>query len=370
MRFTSRTSILILLSLATFACGEDSRLGQVQQLEDHQMSRQSLNDGKQDEAQQELYTYADIQLIWDQKCVSCHSYDAGYPAADLSLEIGDSEEALVDVYSLQAYDLPLVAPGDLETSYLWQKLNDQQYDVYGSGDAMPPSYISDDFQLTSKEFALIEAWILQGAGQSFVLNIEPSDEPIEPTDEPVEPTDEPVEPTDEPVEPTDEPVEPTDEPVEPSDEPVEPSDEPVEPSDEPVEPSDEPVEPSDEPVEPSDEPVEPSVNYEQVQAIYNGACTSCHGEPGLFGASGGLSLADGYSYEATVNVSSSQQRNGMYLITPGAPEESYLWHKLNDTHNEVGGSGRGMSPGFFGYNSLPQAELDLIETWILSGAQP
>ena len=357
MKYCIKLFLIVSLSIVSYACEDKSELGEVQQIEGSARINQDLNDAKGDEITQEQFTYADIQAIWDQKCVTCHSTDYGYPAGDLSLEAGDSLDALVNIYSLQAYDLPLVAPNDLEASYLWQKINNQQYDVGGEGDMMPPSYVPDEFQLTSQEFAMVEAWIVQGAGESFTL------------ERVVDPSDEPTEPSDEPTEPSDEPTEPSDEPTEPSDEPTEPSDEPTEPSDEPTEPSDEPTEPSDEPTEPSDEPTEPTVSYEEVQAVYNGSCTSCHGEPGFFGVSGNLSLASGYSYDATVNVSSRQQRNGMYLITPGAPEESYLWHKINNTHNEVGGSGRGMSPGFFGFNSLPQNELDLIETWILEGAQ-
>ena len=108
--------------------------------------------------------------------------------------------------------------------------------------------------------------------------------------------------------------------------------------------------------------------FDQVQAIFDSDCAGCHGAPSLFGPSGGLSLAQGYTYEATVNVPSSQL-DSLFLIEPYSLENSYLWHKINNTHRDIGGTGGPMVPGFFGrWNSLPQEDLDLIGTWILEGA--
>ena len=51
-------------------------------------------------------------------------------------------------------------------------------------------------------------------------------------------------------------------------------------------------------------------------------------------------------------------------------EESYLWHKMNDTHLNVGGSGQGMPYGFFGYERVLEEEMIILEAWILEGALP
>ena len=110
-------------------------------------------------------------------------------------------------------------------------------------------------------------------------------------------------------------------------------------------------------------PPEPTVSFSEVQSIFNASCTGCHGRPGFFGPSGGLSLADGYSYDAIVNVP-SRQLSSMYQIAPGAPEDSYLWLKIVNQFRERGGRGGAMPP----WNELSQAELITIRTWILEGA--
>ena len=110
-------------------------------------------------------------------------------------------------------------------------------------------------------------------------------------------------------------------------------------------------------------PTEPTVSFSEVQSIFNASCTGCHGRPGFFGPSGGLSLADGYSYDAIVNVP-SRQLSSMYQIAPGAPEDSYLWLKIVNQFRERGGRGGAMPP----WNELSQAELITIRTWILEGA--
>ena len=60
----------------------------------------------------------------------------------------------------------------------------------------------------------------------------------------------------------------------------------------------------------------------------------------------------------------------MLLIEPGSPGGSYLWHKINNTHIDQGGSGAGMPMGFFGgYERLSESDITIIETWINEGAQ-
>ena len=105
----------------------------------------------------------------------------------------------------------------------------------------------------------------------------------------------------------------------------------------------------------------PSSVYDTtVQVVYNDNCTVCHA-----GASppGGLNLTTGVSHSETVGVASSQLP-GMNRISPFNPGDSYLWHKINDTHAGVGGFGSEMPPG----GSLSAPELQVIEDWINAGA--
>jgi hypothetical protein len=97
-----------------------------------------------------------------------------------------------------------------------------------------------------------------------------------------------------------------------------------------------------------------------VQVVYNDNCTGCH-----FGTTpaGGLNLTAGVSHSQTVGVASGQLPT-MDRVEPSDPSNSYLWHKINDTHAGVGGFGTEMPPG----GSLSVAELQVIEDWINAGA--
>ena len=57
----------------------------------------------------------------------------------------------------------------------------------------------------------------------------------------------------------------------------------------------------------------------------------------------------------------------MDRIEPGDPANSYLWHKFNNSHLSVGGTGSRMPKGG---QPLGAADLALIEQWILDGANP
>ncbi len=54
----------------------------------------------------------------------------------------------------------------------------------------------------------------------------------------------------------------------------------------------------------------------------------------------------------------------MARVEPGSPEDSYLWHKINGTHESVGGTG-GQMP--LNETPLDTATLTVIETWIREG---
>ncbi len=62
----------------------------------------------------------------------------------------------------------------------------------------------------------------------------------------------------------------------------------------------------------------------------------------------------------------SEQLPAMMLTQPGSSDKSYLWHKLNDTQQDVGGKGKRMPPG----GLLDPADLELIRQWLDSGAAP
>ena len=99
-----------------------------------------------------------------------------------------------------------------------------------------------------------------------------------------------------------------------------------------------------------------------IQPIFDANCTSgCHEVGGS--AEGDLILDADLSYLTTVGVESGQAP--MNIIEPGDSDASYLWHKLNDTHAAVGGSGTRMPRG---NPPLSADDLDIIQTWIDEGA--
>jgi len=95
---------------------------------------------------------------------------------------------------------------------------------------------------------------------------------------------------------------------------------------------------------------------QEVQDVVDTHCTNCHGVSAL----GGLDLR----VLAAVDGQLSGQVPGMLLLAPGDRTASYLWHKLEDTHGALGGSGQAMPPG----GPLDAASLDTIGQWIDDGA--
>ncbi|MCX4244367.1 hypothetical protein [Paraliomyxa miuraensis] len=103
-----------------------------------------------------------------------------------------------------------------------------------------------------------------------------------------------------------------------------------------------------------------AVGYaDDVEPILEASC-SCH----IDGVEAGLSLLDGHAN--LVDVPSTQVP-ALDRIEPGSPEDSYLWHKLHDTHASVGGTGNPMPAPVGG---LAAGSLAIIEAWILDGAVP
>ena len=107
---------------------------------------------------------------------------------------------------------------------------------------------------------------------------------------------------------------------------------------------------------------------DDVQPIFTASCASslCHDgdvdDPDLGEE---LNLTAGASYAAIVGVSAAQAPD-LNLVEPGDVEGSYLWHKLADTHEAVGGEGECMP--YLLCASMTEKELTTIESWIADGA--
>ena len=106
------------------------------------------------------------------------------------------------------------------------------------------------------------------------------------------------------------------------------------------------------------------VDYEtDIQPIWNN-CT-CHqiGPSGMMEAEV-LTLNQGMSYGQLVGTPSEQAP--LSRIAAGDLEGSYLWHKLQGTHLDVGGMGDPMPQ----VGMLSAEDEAAIEAWIVGGAQP
>jgi hypothetical protein len=98
---------------------------------------------------------------------------------------------------------------------------------------------------------------------------------------------------------------------------------------------------------------------QRVQPLFEENCSpGCH-EPEGF--NGELFLGDEWGPETIIGVESSQAP--MSLVEPGQLDERYLWHQLNNTHRDVGGSGQPMP---YANWPLPVDDLSIIEVYILA----
>jgi len=110
-----------------------------------------------------------------------------------------------------------------------------------------------------------------------------------------------------------------------------------------------------------------AVDYEtDIQPIWNASCTTgCHVAGGT--AASWFVITPGDSHAALVGKN-ALELNTMQLVAAGDSENSYLWHKINNTHIEAGGSGTPMPPPPAA--ALSADDLAKIETWIDAGANP
>ncbi|MBK1794173.1 MULTISPECIES: c-type cytochrome [unclassified Devosia] len=95
---------------------------------------------------------------------------------------------------------------------------------------------------------------------------------------------------------------------------------------------------------------------ETAEPVLARKCAACHNDasPGS-----GVSFQKGSGYDFLVNVA-SEQLPTMNRVTPGDTSQSYLAHKISDTHESVGGSGGKMPPS----GRLREAEVEAIIAWI------
>lgn len=107
--------------------------------------------------------------------------------------------------------------------------------------------------------------------------------------------------------------------------------------------------------------VSPSVSFSSdIVPVLRGNCATCH----LTGQEAGqMKLHPGGAYASLVKVASVE--SPLQRVAPGAPDKSYLMHKLDGTHLDAGGSGERMP---FGQPPLDDATRELLRRWIAAGA--
>lgn len=103
---------------------------------------------------------------------------------------------------------------------------------------------------------------------------------------------------------------------------------------------------------------------EQIQPLLTDRCAfgGCHASTS---PAANQSLAEGLAYMNTVNVP-SEELPSMDRVEPGDPDQSYLVHKVQGTHLDVGGSGLRMPRGL---EPLSDDQITRIRTWIQQGAR-
>lgn len=108
----------------------------------------------------------------------------------------------------------------------------------------------------------------------------------------------------------------------------------------------------------------PAATLTQIQTqVFTPSCSGCHNgsQPAGGALPGSQNLTAGNSYSNLVNVASLEQP-GLMRVKPGDPANSYIIRKLEGT---AGISGERMPQGG---PYLDQATIDMIKSWIASGA--
>ena len=98
-----------------------------------------------------------------------------------------------------------------------------------------------------------------------------------------------------------------------------------------------------------------------IQPIFDASCITCHQPGGEAEAHGiNLDLTRDAAYDSLIGPTSQEDAN-FPLVQPGAPDLSWLYIKMS---RDVPPHGLTMPP----FHKLPDAQLQLVATWILSGA--
>ena len=107
----------------------------------------------------------------------------------------------------------------------------------------------------------------------------------------------------------------------------------------------------------SETPVEGS-GYEAVQTIFSNSCAGCHAQGST------PPVLDGDLCADLVGADSSVE--GVPQIEAGNADNSYIMHKINNTHTDIGGGGSQMP---IGGGPLGSDEIAIITDWINDGAE-
>ncbi len=104
-----------------------------------------------------LVSYAEhVEPLVVARCLSCHTFEE--PEAQLVLEVGTGYDEMVGRPSIQVPELLIVAPGNVENSYLWRKLT-HEVEI---GRGMPRTVVGS-IELKDDELELYRRWIEDGA---------------------------------------------------------------------------------------------------------------------------------------------------------------------------------------------------------------
>ena len=108
--------------------------------------------------------------------------------------------------------------------------------------------------------------------------------------------------------------------------------------------------------------------FETVEALLREQCVDCHSPDDY-----GYAFLDmsGDLYGSIVHGLGFHHFGPCYVVEPGDPGRSLLWHKIAGSHLEsCSGRGRQMplADDLSTTQPLPQDAMDLVEAWILAGA--
>ena len=107
--------------------------------------------------------------------------------------------------------------------------------------------------------------------------------------------------------------------------------------------------------------VDPGADWGYVYAVIEGNC-SCHQSAA---GEAGLSMPDMETSYANLVGVAAQELPSMNRVSPGDPDNSYLFHKLAGSHRDIDGSGARMP---FGGPYLDDEMIANVRDWIVAGA--